>query len=123
MVERYLSRGEMFALQVCGETRAVCVVTREGADVMELKNIAVLPAFQRRGYGRRLVQFVENRYAAPGAWLYVGTGDSPDTLGFYHACGFCCSHVVENFFLENYDHPIFEGGKQLKDMVYLKKAL
>ena len=33
------------------------------------------------------------------------------------------SHVVRNFFTEHYDHPIFECGRQLVDMVYLKMEL
>jgi hypothetical protein len=53
--------------------------------------------------------------------LYVGTGDSPLSLGFYHACGFKDSHRVEHFFTDNYDHPIIEDGIQLADMVYLKR--
>ena len=53
--------------------------------------------------------------------MFVGTGDSPLTIPFYEHCGFIISHRVENFFVENYDHPIFEAGKQLIDMVYLKK--
>ena len=27
---------------------------------------------------------------------------------------------MNHFFIDNYDHPIFEDGKQLKDMIYLK---
>ena len=27
------------------------------------------------------------------------------------------------FFLDHYDHPIFEGGKRLIDMIYLEMAL
>lgn len=41
----------------------------------------------------------------------------------YERCGFVRSHRIENFFVENYDHPIFEDGVQLVDMVYLKKPL
>lgn len=33
------------------------------------------------------------------------------------------SHIVPNFFTDHYDHPIFEGGVQLTDMIYLKKEL
>ena len=55
--------------------------------------------------------------------MYVGTGDSPLTLPFYKKCGFIESHRVKKFFIDNYDHPIFEGGKQLVDMIYLKKEL
>ena len=51
----------------------------------------------------------------------MGTGDSPLSLGFYHACGFIESHRVERFCTDNYDHPIIEDGIQLVDMVYLKR--
>lgn len=39
---------------------------------------------------------------------------------FYENCGFTYSHRIPDFFTDNYDHPIYEAGKQLKDMVYLK---
>ena len=55
--------------------------------------------------------------------MYVGTGDSPVTLNFYTKCGFVRSHTVKDFFVDNYDHPIYENGRQLVDMVYLKKDL
>ena len=53
--------------------------------------------------------------------MYVGTGDSPLTLPFYEKCGFKVSHRVKDFFIENYDNPIYECKKQLTDIVYLKK--
>ena len=53
--------------------------------------------------------------------MYVGTGDSPLTLPFYEKCGFKVSYRVKEFFIENYDNPIYECEKQLTDMVYLKK--
>lgn len=53
--------------------------------------------------------------------MYVGTGDSDKTLSFYKSCGFVKSHIVKDFFIDNYDHPMFEDGNQLVDMVYLKK--
>ncbi len=33
------------------------------------------------------------------------------------------SHKVPNFFADNYDHPIYENGIQLVDMVYLQRRL
>lgn len=42
--------------------------------------------------------------------MFVGTGDVPSTLGFYHKCGFSESHRVENFFIDNYDHVMIEDG-------------
>lgn len=33
------------------------------------------------------------------------------------------SHTVAGFFLKNYDHPIVEEGKVLKDMIYFKRKI
>ncbi len=55
--------------------------------------------------------------------LQVGTGDSLLTVPFYEKCGFIRSHVVKNFFKDNYDHPIYECGHQLLDMIYLRRKL
>ena len=118
IIDRYLDRGTMYVLEEDG-TKAVCVVTDEGNRVLELKNLAVAPGFQRRGYGRAVIEFLIRRYRGDYSLIQVGTGDSPLTIPFYERCGFCRSHVVKNFFVEHYDHPIFEGGKQLIDMVYL----
>ena len=122
MVDRYLDRGTMYILED-GGVKAECVVTDEGQGVLEIKNIAVDPACQGRGYGRRLVDFIAETYAGRYTVLQVGTGDSPLTVPFYEKCGFRRSHRVENFFTEHYDHPIFEGGVQLVDMVYLRKKI
>ncbi len=122
MVDRYLNRGEMFAL-FDDDLRAVCVVTDEGGGVCELKNIAVAPPYQRQGYGAKLIRYLCARYGRQFRIMRVGTGDSPLTVPFYKKCGFTESHTVKNFFVDNYDHPIFECGKQLVDMVYFKKDL
>ena len=122
MIDRYLDRGAMYLLEDDG-VKALCVVTDEGNGLLELKNLAVEPSFPRQGYGKPLVDFICRTYAEEYHTLQVGTGDSPLTLPFYERCGFSPSHVVKDFFLQNYDHPIFEAGKQLIDMVYLQKAL
>lgn len=122
MIDRYLDRGTMYALED-GGVRAVCVVAGEGDGTLELKNLAVAAECQRQGYGRRMVEFLCETYRGRYRRLLAGTGDSPLTLPFYEACGFVRSHVVPNFFLDHYDHPIFEGGRRLTDMIYLTKAL
>lgn len=120
MIDKYLERGEMFVLDD-GGVKAECVVTKERGDgVYELKNIAVLPEYQRRGYGKRLISSLFDRYPDCKV-LFVGTGDCPSTLSFYHSCGFIESHRVKNFFTDHYDHLMFEDGVQLIDMVYLKQ--
>ena len=122
MVDRYLERGTMYVLED-GGVRAECVVTNEGGGVLELKNIAVEPEAQGRGYGRALVDFLVRTYAGRYEVLQAGTGDSPATVPFYEACGFRRHHLVRNFFTDHYDHPIYEGGVQLVDMVYLRRDL
>ena len=122
MIDRYLDKGSMYALFEDG-VRAVCVVTDEGGGILELKNLAVCPEYQRKGYGAAMIRFLEERYRGQYGILQVGTGDSPLTVPFYEACGFRRSHTVKNFFTEHYDHPIYEAGVLLKDMVYLRKKM
>ena len=55
--------------------------------------------------------------------MQVGTSDSPLTIPFYEKCGFIRHHIIKNFFTDNYDHPIFECGVQLVDMIYQQRKL
>ena len=122
MINRYLERGTMYILDDCG-VKAECVVTEESSGVLEIKNIATDPNHQRKGYGKMLIDFIVSKYSGHYAVLQVGTGDSPLTVPFYEKCGFQCSHIINNFFIDNYNHPIYECGKQLIDMVYLQRKL
>lgn len=122
MIDRYLDRGTMYVLEEDG-VKAECVVTNEGNGILEIKNIATLPAYQKQGYARKLIDFLVAKYAGQYSVLQVGTGDSPLTIPFYEKCGFIRSHVVKDFFLNNYNHPIIECGKQLINMVYLQITL
>lgn len=119
MIDKYLENGDMFVLDDHG-IKAECVITKEADGIYELKNIAVMPEFQRNGYGKRLIEFLFYQYSDCKV-LYVGTGECPSSLSFYGTCGFKESHRVKNFFVDNYDHPMYEDGIQLVDMVYLKR--
>lgn len=122
MIDRYLSRGRMYILDDDG-IKCECVVTDEGNGVLEIKNIATVPEYQGKGYAKAMIDFVVNKYKGLYTVVQVGTGDSPLTIPFYEKCGFVYSHSLPNFFIDNYDHPIFENGIQLVDMVYLKRPL
>lgn len=119
MIDRYIEHGEMFVLDD-HEVKAECVVTKEADAIYELKNIAVKPDCQRKGYGKTLIEFLFSYYPDCRT-MFVGTGDSDAILNFYKTCGFNESHRVKEFFTDNYDHPIFENGRQLVDMIYLKR--
>ena len=71
----------------------------------------------------KAISDIVNNYREQYAILQVGTGDSPLTIPFYEKCGFVRSHIISNFFTDNYDHPIYESGVQLVDMVYLQRPL
>ena len=107
MIDRYLDKGKMYVLDDNG-IKCECVVTNEGNGVLEIKNIATVPEYQGKGYANI---------------LQVGTGDSLSTIPFYEKCGFVRSHIIPNFFTDNYANPIYENGVQLVDMVYLERAL
>ena len=122
MIDRYLERGTMYVLED-GGVRCECVVTDEGEGVLEIKNLATAPEYQGKGYGKRMIDFLAQRYRGQYRLLQVGTGDSPLTIPFYEKSGFVPSHRVPNFFTDNYDHPIFEAGVQIVDMIYLQRIL
>lgn len=120
MIDRYLEKGRMFRLDENG-LKCIAVVVALNDMECELKNIATIPAWQRRGYAKAMMTFLSETYLKSFKTMYVGTGDVPFMLKFYQSCGFVESHRVKNFFTDNYKTPMFEGGVQLRDMVYLKK--
>lgn len=122
MIDKYLERGELFALYD-GDLKSICVVIQESDDVCELKNIATYEKWHGYGYGSKLLNHIFTHYKGEYTTMLVGTGDSPWILQFYQKNGFAISHRIKNFFIDNYDHPMFEDGVQLVDMVYLSKAL
>ena len=123
MINLYLDRGTMFVLEEDGIIKGECVVTDEGDGVLEIQNLAVAQEYQGKGYGKRLIEYVVNRYKNRYKVLQVGTGDSPLTVPFYEHCGFIQHHVIKNYIADHYDQPIFEGGKQLIDKIYLRMKL
>jgi ribosomal protein S18 acetylase RimI-like enzyme len=67
-----------------------------------------------------MLKHIVEHYKNKCETLLIGTGDNERILSFYKKFGFIYSHIIEDFFIENYDHEMYEDGKQLKDMVYLK---
>ena len=122
MIDRYLDNGRMYVLDDNG-IKCECVVTDEGNGVLEIKNIATVPEYQGEGYAKALIDFIIKKYREQYIVLQVGTGDSPLTIPFYEKCGFVRSHIIPNFFTDNYDHPIYEGGIQLVDIVLLQRRI
>ena len=122
MIDKYLAQGELFALYD-GGLKSICIVTQESDDSCELKNIATDTKWHGKGYGTKLLNYIFLYYKDKYKTMLVGTGDSPWILQFYQKNGFVISHRIQNFFIDNYDHPMVEAGVPLVDMVYLKRTL
>ena len=82
-----------------------------------------MPENQGKGYAKTLIEFLVKEYREQFSILQVGTGDSVQTMSFYQSCNFIYSHTIPDFFTKHYDHPIIEGGRALKDMIYFKRNL
>ena len=122
MIDRYIADGTMYVLDDNG-VKGECVVLNVGNNTLEIKNIAIHPDYQRKGYGQTFIDFIIEKYKGEYSVLQVGTGESQTTIPFYEKCGFIRSHIIPNFFTNNYANPIYENGVQLVDMVYLERAL
>lgn len=122
MIDRYLESGDMFALYD-DDVKTVCVVVAIDDETCELKNIATYKEYQGKGYATALIKYISDYYKNDYDTMLVGTGETPKILSFYERCGFEKSHLIRNFFTDNYDHPMFEDGIQLVDMIYLKKKI
>lgn len=81
MIDKYLERGDMFALYD-GDLKSICVVTQEEDTTYELKNLATYEKYQGQGYGRALVKYIFEYYKGKCKTMFVGTGDSPLTIPF-----------------------------------------
>ncbi|MDR0438159.1 MAG: GNAT family N-acetyltransferase [Bacteroidales bacterium] len=122
MIDKYLERGDLFALYD-DDLKTVCVVVAIDSETCELKNIATYKKYQGKGYAKSLLKYVFDFYRNKYKTMLVGTGEVPSILSFYESLGFEKSHSIKNFFTDNYDYPMFEEGIQLIDMIYLKKEL
>ena len=122
MIDKYLAASDVFVL-FDDDLKSICCVLPVDDDTCELKNIATYEKDQGRGYGSALIHHIFKYYKGTFNTMLVGTGETPAILAFYEGLGFIRSHRLKNFFIDNYDHPLFDGDIQLIDMIYLKKDL
>lgn len=125
MIAGYLDKGALYIMKESQRTIAAAVMFPLGENRYELKNIAVLPEYRKKGYGTRfLLQLLDEYEKATDIFVGTGSTGNPDNefyqIGFYRKCGFVYSHTVKNFFIDNYPQPIIEeNGMQCIDMIFL----
>jgi predicted N-acetyltransferase YhbS len=124
----YIELGDVLVARL-GATIVGHVQLTSTADpaVSEIKNMAVVPEFQRRGIGSSLVQAATDAATANGARsVVVGTATADvDNLSFYQRCGFRLSRIERDAFspATGYPDPIVINGIPLCDRVWLDKDL
>lgn len=125
MIMRYLPGSDLYVLKENGQALCVAAMYPLGDGNYELKNIATSPSCQKKGYGKKMMKQLLEKYRNAPA-IYVGTGGTgiPGKefyqLSFYKKCGFSHSHTIRNFFTDHYPEPIIEeNGMQCIDMIYL----
>ena len=118
MVEKYLFEGEMFVFAdetnglIVGET--VCLQISE--NEIEIKNLAVKSSEQGKGYGKKIIKWIVSHFQDKS----IIVGSSEKGKEFYEKCGFVSTHILPNFFIDNYEEKIYEDEKQVVDMYMLK---
>ena len=119
-IRSYLGRSTCFVATIDGAVVGACAVQPREPGTFELMSIAVREEEQRRGIGSALLRTVIEHFRRSGAGrLEVGTGSFGYQLAFYQRHGFRVTKIDRDFFVRNYDEPIFEEGIRLRDMLRL----
>lgn len=123
MLARYASTGDLLVAFDDTQPVGVALFVPVSKNMIELKNLAVAPTYQRRGIGAHLTQLGLKRYTGHYQEMLVGTGDRDrDNIQFYEHQGFVQSGIRENFF-KQYAQPILVNGAPLKDMLLFIQAV
>lgn len=123
-IDKYIYDSEVYRVKAENETIAAFCLYEADNNWIELKNIAVSPAFQGKGFGSKIISHIKSLCKSKYASILVGTADCAHAqIRFYEKNDFQKYGVRENFYIENYPDPIIENGVQLKDMILLKYEL
>lgn len=122
-IDKYLDTGDMFALYEGKELCTLAVITVSGNRECEIRNLVTTYGNGGKGYTRAMIHYLSERYRVECDTMYVGTWNYEESLRVYKRCGFEYSHTREGYYVDNYEEPIYLDGKQMTDLVYLKKSL
>lgn len=124
-IESYVYDGYCYIAVKEGERIGVMVLKEVAPQVLEIKNIAINPAMQGKGYGRQLLKkATELALISKNVKVIIATGNSSiGQLALYQKEGFEITQIDKNFFTKNYPEPIWENGILCKHKIILEKAL
>ena len=119
-VNQYLVDSLCFVATIQSKVIGVCVLKLIDRNRYELFNIAVSPENQKKGIGSQLLRYIlEHLKERNVKSVELGTGTFGYQLTFYQRFGFRVDSIRKDYFINNYDEPIFENKIQLKDMLRL----
>jgi len=124
MINTYLPFSDVYILERKKQVIAAYVLLKDN-DALEIKNIAVNPAYQGKGLGKLLLQDATQRARALGMKrLCIATGNSSIAqLYLYQRQGFEITAVQKNYFTIHYPESIYENGIPCKHLIMLEKLL
>ena len=119
-INKYLPYSDVYIAKQQGKIVGVISLLPVDKQTIEIKNIAISPAYQGKGLGSWILKKAEE-IARKGGYITIIVGTKQ--IQFYEKNGYSKYAIKENFFLENYAQPIYENGIILKDMIMLRKEL
>jgi ribosomal protein S18 acetylase RimI-like enzyme len=125
VINKYIFDSEIYVYQEDDKIIGLYALYKVDINEAEIKNIAVDSEYQNRGIGKALLNEATARAKEKGfKTLSIGTGDAMMMqLHLYQKAGFEMDMIKKNFYLDNYESPVYENGLRLKHMVMLKKQL
>nr|WP_280521171.1 GNAT family N-acetyltransferase [Paenibacillus mangrovi] len=121
-VEKYLDQSSWMVAECEGRIIGVCGFMAVDSSAGEIMNAAVDPAYQGKGFGKKLILLTLEQAQNDGyKKVIVRTGNSSlDQLALYQKCGFRMVRIEQDYFVNNYPEPIYENGIQCRDQVILE---
>lgn len=122
LVQDYLQKGTVWEARKDGQSVGIMVLDEIAPSRLEIKNIAVDPKFENQGIATALLHYAlhfakQRRYHR----LQIGTGSTSfKQLYLYQKVGFRITGIRRDFFVKNYERPIYENGLWLQDMLVLE---
>lgn len=126
-IRKYIFQSVVYLVtdKISHEKVAIVALFKIDDTTLEIKNIAIAEKLRGKGIGSWLISNIKQiatlqHYKS----LIVGTPDCAfQQINFYQKAGFTPFMLKKNFFIDNYEEPIYENGTLLKDMLMLKMVL
>ena len=124
MIRKYLYAGDCYLARLQEELVGVFVIMPNTANEIELKNISVAEAHQRKGIGEEIIKYVIRISKLEGyQYLIVKTADvSTDTIQFYRRMKFQDYFVVKATLSSITNIPLSKMGSKPSISWFLEES-